>query len=1047
MTITKLARQVNPALKEVRIGVRREDPRRIWERRVPLTPDAVYDLVSTGNVVVSVQSCSRRIFKDEEYQKAGANVVKSVNHNDFDIVLGIKEPLVEEITPLKPSPTRLVPHSPTHFMFSHTIKGQAYNMPLLSKFVAPSHSKKPSTLYPDLIDFELITSSEGGKRTVGFGWFAGGELAGVLESLASMAQAHLEIGIASPFLYTPRPHTLPSLDRLRAALKEIGETIAANGTPAALGPFVIGLTGNGNVSQGCLSMLQELPIEKVRVEDLEALVKNPTTSLNKIYLVHAQPEDYFIRSDGGKYSRDHYYSSPQSYVSVFAERIAPYLTLFLNGTGWSPSFPRLMSNDQLATALSRAQTLGGARFTNIGDISCDVEGGLQFLTKATTISSPFYKVRTDDMSAELPAVQMMSVDILPASIPLDASNHFSSALGPYLKGLIECQLNPDKAPYPEALARARIASEGVLTNKHKWLQPAVDEVHMASGSRAHVAPVDGQQEKPRVVDQSKVPPETATRAPEKKHKILMLGSGMVAGPAVDLLASTADVQLVIGSNSLLEMQSLAAPHHNVAYRMVDIGRRDTYEHLIKDADVVISLLPAPMHPEIAKLCIQHRSHLITASYIAPEMEALALEAKRADITILNEIGLDPGIDHISARAMLSDISAKSLHVSSFTSFCGGLPAPEDSHVPLRYKFSWRPNGVLTAATNPATFKLKKEIIKVPGEDLLKTVFPNLPISDKFELEGIANRDSLKYMPVYRTERAETFLRGTLRYPGFCSLMQSFRSLGLLNQSDKIHVQDWTTFVNQCVSLHLNIQDGPLPPLSSIIPLEDVAQLHDALVFLGLARSPLQAIADTKPMPPLPEGNCTPLDVFAYLLSHKLKYGRNERDMVVLAHEVVTRCPKTNDYRVHTSNLTVFGKLAADPDLQRGERPASAMARTVGIPVALAARMVARNKETFKRGVLRPTSKDIFMPLMSNLEEMGLGMKEATSKLGKQDARRTVSASVYESYSNATRFERDVAGNGRSAGDLNDTSKYLDREWVDEWPEGEEGDFMKKDGRV
>ncbi|KAF9039350.1 Saccharopine dehydrogenase-domain-containing protein [Panaeolus papilionaceus] len=1043
MTITKLARQVNPALKEVRIGVRREDPRRIWERRVPLTPDAVYDLVSTGNVAVSVQSCSRRIFKDEEYEKAGASVVKSVNHNDFDIVLGIKEPLVEEITPLKPSPARHVPHSPTHFMFSHTIKGQAYNMPLLSKFVAPSHAKDKSALYPDLIDFELVTSSEGGKRTVGFGWFAG--VAGVLESLASMAQSHLEIGIASPFLYTPRPHTLPSLDRLRAALREIGETIAANGTPPALGPFVIGLTGNGNVTQGCLSMLQELPIEKVRAEDLEALVKNPETSLNKIYLVHAQPEDYFVRTDGGKYSRDHYYTSPNSYVSVFAERIAPYLTLFLNGTGWSPSFPRLMSNDQLGAALSQAQSLGGARFTNIGDISCDVEGGLQFLTKATTISSPFYKVRTNDLSPELPAVQMMSVDILPASIPLDASKHFSSALGPYLKGLIDCQLNPGTAEYPEALARARIATGGFLTAKHKWLQPAVDEVYNASAqsSAAGVKPREEQKEKPRVEEQRSVKPEVASRLPEKKHKILMLGSGMVAGPAVDLLAGSSDVQLVIGSNSLLEMQSLASPHLNVAYRMVDIGRRDTYEHLIKDADVVISLLPAPMHPDIAKLCIQHGSHLVTASYIAPEMEALASQARKADITILNEIGLDPGIDHISARAMITELHSKNLFTTSFTSFCGGLPAPADSNVPLRYKFSWRPNGVLTAATNSAVFKLNKETVNVPGEDLLKTVFSNLPISEQFELEGIANRNSLQYMSIYQLEKAQTFIRGTLRYPGFSSLMQSFRSLGLLNQSAKVLVQDWTTFVNQCVALHLNIQDGPLPHLSSIIPLEDVGPLHDALVFLGLARSPLQSIADTKPMPPLPEGECTPLDVFAYLLSHKLKYERNERDMVVLAHEVITRDPKKDEYKVHTSTLTEFGKLAGDPDLKPGERPASAMARTVGIPVALAARMVARNKETFRRGVLRPTSRDIYTPLMSSLEEHGLGMKETVKTLDvKSRKQRTVSGSVAESYANMRRFERGVAGDA-----LNDASKYLDREWVDEWPEGEEGDFMKKGGMV
>ena len=209
---------------------------------------------------------------------------------------------------------------------------------------------------------------------------------------------------------------------------------------------------------------------------------------------------------------------------IHFSQVAPYLTLFLNGVGWSNGFPRLMSNDQLVIALKRAQELGGARCTNIGDITCDVAGGLEFMTKATTLSSPFFKVQPSEPS--LPKVQIMSVDILPTSIPLDASRHFSSALMPYLERAMGWY-SSDASSHPgmgEALERATVAVGGALVDKHRWLQQGVDKWHAEKAQAA----------------------QPAAGASIKKKRVLLLGSGMVAGPAVDHIAQRKDVELVVG---------------------------------------------------------------------------------------------------------------------------------------------------------------------------------------------------------------------------------------------------------------------------------------------------------------------------------------------------------------------------------------------------------------------------------------------------------------------------------------------------------------------
>ncbi|KAG9312632.1 Saccharopine dehydrogenase-domain-containing protein [Chiua virens] len=900
-----------PSSSKLTIGIRRENPSRIWERRCPLTPDAVESLVHEQNVDVLIQDCDRRVFPIDQFVKAGARV--HPNLDPAHIVLGIKEPPLNELitSPILPSRgAGFGSRAPrTHLMFSHTTKGQPYNMELLSRFL----SQDPQRDLPSrLIDYELLTRPDG-KRTVAFGWFAG--VAGALESLSALAHAHLERGVASPFLHTPRPHTHIALSSLRAALRGIGEEITKDGTPKTLGPFVIGVTGNGNVSQGALSILGELPIVKVRVQDLPALVSNPDPDLHKIYLVHASPPEYLSRTDGGQYERTHYYENPSLYKSDFATKVAPYLTLFINGVGWLPGFPRLMTNAALTTALSCAAEVGPARFGTIGDISCDIEGGLEFMSRSSTISEPFFNHRPPTLPAHLPSVQIMSVDILPSSLSLDASEHFCRVLMPYLKAVIqESRGQPVEQEYAEALKTATVAKDAIKLN-----------------------------------------------GTPKKKKVLMLGSGMVAGPAVQELCKRSDVELVV-RNSRTEAEDLIRGLSNASARLMDVEDQENVSQLIEGADVVISLLPVPFHPSIAELCIKHGKHMVTASYISPAMRDLHERAQSANIVLLNEIGLDPGIDHCSALALLRQLRKENKRVLSFS-------------VLLR---RWSPRGVLNAALNGARFKLHGEVMEIPGEHILKNHFPDVPISNVLKLEGIANRDSLPYAATYglgQLDDLQTVLRGTLRYPGFANLVHAFKSIGLLDADPSTHIlpQSWSDLTRLALETRMGDKipsDTPslTSALSHVVPEQDHrARVLEALQWFGIAPS---ATPHDVGMPPRPSEPHAPIDLLTAVLAHKLRYAPGERDLVVLSHEIVAQPASgtgTDGTEVYTSSLVSYGTANA-----------SAMSRCVGLPVAFATLAVLDGKMV-GRGVQGPMEETLYRAVLDGLEGVGLQMKESMRK--------------------------------------------------------------------
>ncbi|KAI0631584.1 Saccharopine dehydrogenase-domain-containing protein [Trametes polyzona] len=968
------------------VGIRREDPARIWERRCPLTPDAVYELVEKDGVEVLVQPCERRVFSSNDFLNAGAKLHPTLQ--PAHVIVGIKEtPLSEVLTDPLPAPGSHLKDGPqpslvprTQVMFSHTVKGQLYNMELLSKFLASENRSAPAegALLPRLIDYELLTG-EDGKRTVGFGWFAG--VAGALEALCAMAHAHLELGVASPFLYTPRPHTQPSLESIRSILRDVvGARIASDGTPKSLGPIVIGITGTGKVAQGCLEILEDLPTECITVDQLHNVVTDPNTDMHKIYIVHAHAKDYFVRQDGRPFERSDYYSHPEAYVSEFHSKIAPYLSLLLHGAGWAPRYPRLMTNEQLTTTLEIGKTLGKGRFACVGDISCDVEGGLEFLSRHTTLSSPFYTVRPPTLPAHLPSVTMMAVDILPTALPLEASQHFSTAFLPYLRSVLAGYKQPGSEPSPdsrkthEALERATVASGGELRSSFEWLRKPLAVWKDSVQSAATRATNASGKEKP-----------APAPGVQPRKKVLMLGSGMVAPPAVAELCKRRDVELVVASNSLADARQLTAPYPNATPVHVDVNDPAAVERLVAGADVVISLLPVPFHPSVAELCIRNRKHLVTASYISPAMRSLHQRAVDADVLLMNEIGLDPGIDHCSAMSLLDSLRAQGKEVVSFTSFCGGLPAPEYADVPLGYKFSWSPKGVLSAALNSARFKLRNEVSEIPGTDLLSKYFTDVPLSNVLRFEGLANRDSLPYADVYglSADTTRTVFRGTLRYPGFADLMYAFRAIGLLESSPSASVNPhhWSALARQALEKQLGtlIMDDPASlraALADVVPAPQRDAVLRALRWLdivpaALAEDGAGAYAGyDASLPALPSKPTAPIDMFATLLAHKLRYEPGERDLVVLSHEIVARkkgAAEGHEEEVHTSSLITYGT-----------RHASAMARTVGLPVAFAALQVL-DGGVRARGVQGPTGREVYTHVLAKLEEVGLGMRESVQK--------------------------------------------------------------------
>lgn len=428
-----------------RIGVRRED-KSCWERRTPITPDAASALVEQG-VEVYVQPSPIRAYAENEFTAAGALVQEDLSA--CPVVFAVKE-----------IPSAFFRPGGAYMFFSHVIKGQSYNMPMLRRVLE---------LGCTLIDYERI-ADEQGQRLIFFGRHAG--LAGAIETLWALGQRLAWQGIATPLAQVRHAYEYHDLAEAQAAIAQIGAAIRADGLPAAIAPLTIGVTGYGNVSKGAWEILNLLPMEVVEPSDLADVTAGAGASRYVLYGTTFREEHIVTpRDELEPFDCQRYYDCPDDFRPIF-EQYLPHLTALINGIYWDTRYPRLVTK----AGLCRLAEAGQLRLHVIGDISCDVEGSVEITVKATDPGDPVfvYDPLTGAVQdgCEGPGVAVMAVDILPSELPRDASESFSEVLLRYVPAIAAADFGvPFEAlALPPEIKRAVIAHRGELTPAYRHLQ-------------------------------------------------------------------------------------------------------------------------------------------------------------------------------------------------------------------------------------------------------------------------------------------------------------------------------------------------------------------------------------------------------------------------------------------------------------------------------------------------------------------------------------------------------------------------------------------------
>ncbi len=432
--------------------------------------------------------------------------------------------------------------------------------------------------------------------------------------------------------------------------------------------------------------------------------------------------------------------------------------------------------------------------------------------------------------------------------------------------------------------------------------------------------------------------------------VCILGAGMVSMPIIRYLLDK-NYEVTIAGNELSKAQKEVGSYPNAHLVKFDVQDQSHLKRLVENNDIMVSLLPYIYHPLVAKVCIEYKKHLVTASYIKPEMQALDVDAKKNGITILNELGLDPGIDHMSAMRIIDHIHNKGGKVEEFYSLCGALPAPESSHDnPFRYKFSWSPKGVVLAGNNSAMYKKQGKIIETPTENLFKDVFTiDFPGLEK--LDAYPNRDSLSYIDIYKIPETKTMFRGTLRYHGWCESLDALKHLGLT-----LPVQEDMTGLtySQYLASKINVKDTQnlKQKLADYLKIDVHATAIQSIEYLGfLSDNAMNRTLDSA------------YEITSDAMIDRMMQQSHERDMSVMQHNFIARYPDGTSEMI-VSRLLDFGIPNED----------TSIARTVALPAAIAVDMIAQHKLTIT-GVHRPVIPEIYNTILDRLATLGIQMDE------------------------------------------------------------------------
>lgn len=443
-------------------------------------------------------------------------------------------------------------------------------------------------------------------------------------------------------------------------------------------------------------------------------------------------------------------------------------------------------------------------------------------------------------------------------------------------------------------------------------------------------------------------------------KVLLLGSGFVAQPVVDILSKETDVELTVGCRHIEAAKELAKPENLTI--SVDATDLESLTEIVAKYDLVISLIPYIYHANVVKAAIKGHTDVVTTSYTSDALKALEPEIKAAGIVVMNEIGLDPGIDHLYALKTINEAHAAGAKVKTFILYCGGLPAPEDSDNPLGYKFSWSARGVLLALRNSAKFYRDGKLVNIAAEDLMDST-ENYVLYPGYAFVSYPNRDSTTYRDLYNIPEADTCERGTLRYQGFPEFAKVLIDLGFLSEEPKAcfqKAQPWNVALAEYIGAKSSSKEdlvAKIDELSSFKSKEDRERILYGLGWLGLFSDKVIK----------PTGNA--IDTICADMEELMQFGPKERDLVALQEKFVIEYP---DGTTKTKLATMI-----DYGVPGGY---SSMAKLVGVPCAVGCQLVLRHQGTFaKPGLYYPANTpDMINPLIDILrDDYGISCIEKT----------------------------------------------------------------------
>ncbi|KOP40291.1 saccharopine dehydrogenase [Flavobacterium sp. WLB] len=440
------------------------------------------------------------------------------------------------------------------------------------------------------------------------------------------------------------------------------------------------------------------------------------------------------------------------------------------------------------------------------------------------------------------------------------------------------------------------------------------------------------------------------------RSVLIIGAGRSASSLIRYLlakSETENLHLVVADLSLALAEKKTQKHPNATPIALDIFNTEERRAAIEKASIVISMLPAHLHIEIAKDCLQFKKHLATASYISDAMQALDEEAKKNNLIFMNEIGLDPGIDHMSAMKVIDEITSKGGKMLLFESFCGGLVAPESDNNLWNYKFTWAPRNVVLAGQGGAAKFIQEGTYKyIPYSALFRrTEFLEVEGYGKFE--AYSNRDSLKYRSIYGLDDVLTLYRGTIRRVGFSKAWNMFVQLGMTDDSYVIEDSEnmsYRQFMNSFLPYHPT--DSVEIKTRFILKIDQDDIMWDKLLELDLF-NPNKKVN-------LP--NATPAQILEKILTDSWALEPDDKDMIVMYHKF--------GYELNGDKKQIDSKMVCIGD----DQTYTAMAKTVGLPVAMATLLILNGKITTP-GVQLPIKKEVYEPILKELEEYGVIFNE------------------------------------------------------------------------